>query len=158
MSEPQFCERWSYIWQKIGRKGQTKVIYKGTFICIQTLCMYKCLLIIRPFQMLHLQASRIFYTNFLNRMGTKFCEFNRSVTNRGRCVRRELERSKQKLLVENIAEKLPLLESSPVWKNKESLLFKFTLFVFSFLWAGFNIKCYVYLGTWSGKNLKAFKF
>ena len=36
-SEPQFCERWTYILQKMARKGRTKVIYKGTFICIQTL-------------------------------------------------------------------------------------------------------------------------
>ena len=36
-SEPQFCERWTYIWQKMVRNGRTKAIYKGTFISIQTL-------------------------------------------------------------------------------------------------------------------------
>jgi len=36
-SEPQFCEIWTYIWQKMVRNGRTKAIYKGTFISIQTL-------------------------------------------------------------------------------------------------------------------------
>ena len=35
--EPQFCERYTHIWQKMARTGRTKVIYKGRFICIQTL-------------------------------------------------------------------------------------------------------------------------
>ena len=36
-SEPQFCERWTYIWRKKGQKGRTEVIYKGTFISKQSL-------------------------------------------------------------------------------------------------------------------------
>ena len=36
-SESQFCERWTYILQKIARKGCKKDICKGTFISIQTL-------------------------------------------------------------------------------------------------------------------------
>ena len=36
-SESQFCERWTYIWQKLARGSLSKVIYKGTFISNQSL-------------------------------------------------------------------------------------------------------------------------
>ena len=35
--EPQFCERWTYLWQKMARKGHSKVIYKGTFVSKRSL-------------------------------------------------------------------------------------------------------------------------
>ena len=36
-SELQFCERCTYIWQKMARNGLKTVIYKGTFISNQSL-------------------------------------------------------------------------------------------------------------------------
>ena len=40
-SEPQFCERWRYIWQKNGRKRSYNSYLRGTFISEQTLCTCK---------------------------------------------------------------------------------------------------------------------
>ena len=36
-SELQFCERCTYIWQKMARNGRKTVIYKGTFVSNQSL-------------------------------------------------------------------------------------------------------------------------
>ena len=39
-SEPQFCGRYTHIWQKMASNGHTKVIYKGTFVSKQSLCTW----------------------------------------------------------------------------------------------------------------------
>ena len=47
-SELQFCERCTYIWQKMARNGLKTVIYKGTFISNQSLDSNK-----KAYSMLH---------------------------------------------------------------------------------------------------------
>ena len=84
--------------------------------------------------------------HFLHRFlteGGKNSRFYSQVTNRGRWVRRVLERFKQLLLVEIVAEKLPLVESSPLFEKVKTFALKLHMCFRIYLRAGFVEKCYV---------------